>query len=205
MGTNLILFAIRSTCFPDNIGPLPPTIHRGLEWPQVLNSLFLCLSVSLSVCLSACLFSANFLILYSTVQYSIVQYSTVQYSTVQYCTVHYSTVQFHVQGLMRLRFDCQNLFFKRSGHTVMWVCLFVCLLVLCKFSNFLQYSTVQYSTVRYSTVQYSTVQYSTVQYITVQYSIYRSGPPKPAPAVYRLCTEKVIVYTQSAVCSHRHW
>ena len=66
------------------IGPLPPTIHRGLEWPQFLNSLI--------VCLFACLFSANFLIFYSTVQYSIVQYSTVQYSTVQYSTVQYITV-----------------------------------------------------------------------------------------------------------------
>ena len=72
------------------IGPLPPTIHRGLEWPQVLNSLLVCLFV----CLSACLFSANFLIFYSTVQYSIVQYSTVQYSTVQYSTVQYITVQY---------------------------------------------------------------------------------------------------------------
>ena len=56
--------------------PAPPTIHRGLEWRQFLNSLF-------SVCLfSVCLW-ANFLICYSTVQYSIVQYSTVQYSTVR--------------------------------------------------------------------------------------------------------------------------
>ena len=55
--------------------PAPPTIHRGLEWPQFLKSLFVCL---FSVCLSA-----NFLIFYSTVQYSIVQYSTVQYSTVR--------------------------------------------------------------------------------------------------------------------------
>ena len=47
------------------------------------------------LCLFTCLFWANFLICYSTVQYSIVQYSTVQYSTVR------------------------NLFFKRSGHTVM--------------------------------------------------------------------------------------
>merc|ERR1712115_506303 len=38
--------------------PAPPTIHRGLEWPQCLN----CLSVCLSVCLIVCLFSANFLI-----------------------------------------------------------------------------------------------------------------------------------------------
>merc|ERR1712215_449681 len=37
------------------IGPLPPTIHRGLEWPQVLNSLSVCLFVCLSVCLSVCL------------------------------------------------------------------------------------------------------------------------------------------------------
>ena len=35
-----------------SIGPLPPTIHRGLEWPQVFNSLFVCLSVCVFVCLS---------------------------------------------------------------------------------------------------------------------------------------------------------
>ena len=101
-----------------------PTIHRGLEWPQFLNSLF-------SICLIVCSLSANFLISYSTVKYSIVQYSTVQYSTVQYSkaqrsygitdlfiivqysTVHYSTVQYST----------------------------------------VQYSTVQYCTVHYSTVQ----------------------------------------------------
>ena len=33
------------------IGPLPPTIHRGLEWPQFLNSLIVC---SLIVCLLVC-------------------------------------------------------------------------------------------------------------------------------------------------------
>jgi len=37
------------------IGPLSPTIHRGLEWPQVLNSLLVCLCLGL--------FSANFLII----------------------------------------------------------------------------------------------------------------------------------------------
>ena len=37
------------------IDPLPPTIHRGLEWPQVLNSLSVCLFVCLSVCLFVCL------------------------------------------------------------------------------------------------------------------------------------------------------
>merc|ERR1712240_19771 len=57
--------------------PAPPTIHRGLEWPQFLNSpIVLCLFV---LCLLVCLW-ANFLIYYSTVQYTIVQYSTVQYS-----------------------------------------------------------------------------------------------------------------------------
>ena len=35
--------------------PAPPTIHRGLEWPQFLNC-------SLSVCLLDCSLSANFLI-----------------------------------------------------------------------------------------------------------------------------------------------
>ena len=35
--------------------PAPPTIHRGLEWPQCLN----CLSVCLSVCLIVCLFSVT--------------------------------------------------------------------------------------------------------------------------------------------------
>merc|ERR1712243_299895 len=50
--------------------PAPPTIHRGLEWPQFLNSLIV---LCLSVCsLSVCKFS-NF-----------IQYSTVEYSTVQY-------------------------------------------------------------------------------------------------------------------------
>merc|ERR1711873_394040 len=58
-----------------SVGPLSPTIHRGLEWPQFLNSLCACLIVP---CVSA-----NFLIflsfillfLYSTVQKSAVQYS----------------------------------------------------------------------------------------------------------------------------------
>ena len=50
--------------------PAPPTIHRGFEWPQFLNSLIV-------LCLFVCLFSvckfSNF-----------IQYSTVEYSTVQY-------------------------------------------------------------------------------------------------------------------------
>merc|ERR1712082_69403 len=41
--------------------PAPPTIHRGLEWPQFLNSLF-------SVCLFVCLLSvgkfSNFFVQY---------------------------------------------------------------------------------------------------------------------------------------------
>ena len=45
--------------------PAPPTIHRGLEWPQFLNSLF---SVCLSVCLSVCSLSvgkfSNFFVQY---------------------------------------------------------------------------------------------------------------------------------------------
>ena len=50
--------------------PAPPTIHRGLEWPQFLNSLIvLCLSV---LCLCVGKFS------------HFIQYSTVEYSTVQY-------------------------------------------------------------------------------------------------------------------------
>ena len=48
---------------PD-IGPLPPTIHRGLEWPQVLNSLFVCLSVCLFVCLSVLCKFSNFFVQY---------------------------------------------------------------------------------------------------------------------------------------------
>merc|ERR1712243_156870 len=79
--------------------PAPPTIHRGLEWPQFLNSLSV-------LCLLVCSLSANFLIFYSTVRYSTVQYgtfslsaavirySTVHYSMVQYSTVQYSTVQY---------------------------------------------------------------------------------------------------------------
>ena len=68
----------------DKIGPLSPTIHRGLEGPQVLNSLFVC---------SLQIFSF-FIVQYSIVQYSTVQYSAVQYSTVQYSTVQYITVQY---------------------------------------------------------------------------------------------------------------
>ena len=39
--------------------PAPPTIHRGLEWPQFLNSLIVCLFV---LCLFSDCLSANFLI-----------------------------------------------------------------------------------------------------------------------------------------------
>ena len=38
--------------------PTPPTIHRGLEWPQFLNSLSVC---SLIVCLSVLCKFSNFL------------------------------------------------------------------------------------------------------------------------------------------------
>merc|ERR1712240_123967 len=47
--------------------PAPPSIHRGLEWPQVLNSLFDCLIV---LCLIVCKFShfsSPHLLFYSTV------------------------------------------------------------------------------------------------------------------------------------------
>ena len=76
------------------VGPLSPTIHSGLEWPQFLNSLSV-----------LCLFWANFLISYSTVQYSIVQYSTVQYSTVQYSTVQYITVQYSTVQYSTVRYS----------------------------------------------------------------------------------------------------
>ena len=66
--------------------PAPPTIHRGLEWPQFLNSLF-----------SVCLFSvgkfSNFFVQYKAagVRKNVVRMNTdVQYSTVQYITVQYS-------------------------------------------------------------------------------------------------------------------
>ena len=84
--------------------PASPTIHRGLEWPQFLNSLFSdCL---FSVCLSVGKFS-NFVVQYKAavvritdlfiiVQYSTVHYSTVQYSTIQYSTVQYITVQYSI-------------------------------------------------------------------------------------------------------------
>ena len=59
----------------------------------------------------------------------------------------------------------------KSGLCNWILCLFVCLcvflFVLCKFSNFLQCSTVQYGTVQYITVWYSAIKYSTVQYSTV--------------------------------------
>merc|ERR1711962_1623498 len=53
-------------CANDTIGLLSPTIHRGLEWPQFLNSLSVC---SLIVCLLVCslqIFSF-FIVQYSTV------------------------------------------------------------------------------------------------------------------------------------------
>ena len=110
------------------IGPLPPTIHRGLEWPQFLNSLL--------VCLFACLFSANFLIFYSTVQYSIVQYSWVP-------GLWWPALPHDPQGIrVASGFEFSDCLF---------ACLFSANFLIC-------YSTVQYSIVQYSTVQYSTVQ-----------------------------------------------
>merc|ERR1712030_175965 len=52
--------------FSHTVGPLSPTIHRGLEWPQFLNSLSV---FSLIVCLLVCslqIFSF-FIVQYSTV------------------------------------------------------------------------------------------------------------------------------------------
>ena len=91
--------------------PAPPTIHRGLEWPQ-------CLNCSLSVCLSACslsvlCLSSNFLILLLILLY----YSSV--SSVIYWpalpTIH--------RGLEWPQ--CLN------------CSLSVCLIVLCLWANFL--------------------------------------------------------------------
>ena len=71
----------------------------NLYWPALrLSTEDQSVPQSLNQYLSACLFSANFLICYSTVQYSTVQYSTVRYSTVQYSTVLYSTLQYSTAG-----------------------------------------------------------------------------------------------------------
>ena len=48
------------TSISKHFWPAHPADPEGLEWPQVLNSL----SVCLCVCLLICLFSANFLISY---------------------------------------------------------------------------------------------------------------------------------------------
>merc|ERR1712002_395216 len=64
--------------------PAPSSIHRGLEWPQCLNSMSVCLFF---VCLSAnfLIFSSFILLfLYSTVQKSAVQYSYLLASSLEY-------------------------------------------------------------------------------------------------------------------------
>ena len=89
--------------------PAPPTIHRGLEWPQCLNCLFVCLYVCLIVC-SGQIFSFFFsssssFIVFSSVIGPLPRRSTGDYSGLSVWTVCLS------------------------------VCLFVWLSVLCKFSH----------------------------------------------------------------------
>merc|ERR1712115_133744 len=93
--------------------PAPPTIHRGLEWPQFLNSLF-------SVCLfSVCLFSvgkfSNFFVQYKAagVRKNVVRMNTdVQYSTVQYIDGRIINFGSTLLLVSCPRFD--NIYFKRS-------------------------------------------------------------------------------------------
>merc|ERR1711873_117815 len=114
-----------------SVGPLSPTIHRGLEWPQFLNRVLDCLFL---VCLEA-----NFLIFSSFILLFL--YSTVQKSAVQY-SYWPATIPGHVT----------------TGKKVASVFeLHACSLLVSKFSNFSLFHPplfIQYSTEEYSTVQY---------------------------------------------------
>ena len=92
--------------------PAPPTIHRGLEWPQCLNCLFVCLFV----CLLDCLFWANFLIFLLLI---LLFYSILLCYWPAPPTIH--------RGLEWPQ--CLNCLFS--------VCLIVCLFSVCLWANFL--------------------------------------------------------------------
>merc|ERR1712080_663817 len=69
-----------------------PLVHRGLEWPQFLNSLLVCFSVCLQI----------------------LSLFIVQYCTVQYCTVHYSTIQYILERARKGRLPLVYLLFKNT-------------------------------------------------------------------------------------------
>ena len=104
--------------------PAPPTIHRGVEWPQFSNSLF-------SVC-------SLFVLCKQISSLFIVQYSTVQYSTVRYSTVQYSTVKRSGHTVLRT--------FLLQYSTVRYIIVWYSTV---QYST-VQYNTVQYITVQYS-------------------------------------------------------